>query len=144
MRRRNRNPLEIRRVAYVLMALAALVGGLSGAEESPIGMIAVFVLVIAATACYVRAADFLLDFDYRGIRRQATLFTVVGLGTALAGCMVASQLVDGRSATLLRTVGYAGIGGGIAVGLSGLVALLWSFAGTYAGEQIEERSREEW
>jgi hypothetical protein len=126
------------------MALAALVGGLSGAEESPLGMIAVFVFVIAATACYVRAVDFLLDFDYRATRRQATLFTIVGLATALLGCVVASQLVDGPSATLVRTLGYAAIGGGIAVGLSGLVALLWSFAGTYAGEQIDERSREEW
>ncbi len=144
MRRRNRNPLEILRVAYVLMALAALLGGLSGAEESSVGMIAVFVLVLAATGCYVRAADFLLDFDFRRIRRQSTLFAIIGLSTALVGCGVASQLVDGRSPTLMRAIGYAGIGGGIAVGLSGLVALLWSFAGTYAGEQIDKRSREEW
>ena len=144
MRRRNRSPFEIRRVAYVLMALATLVGGLSGAEESSIGMIAVFVFVIAATGFYVRAADFLLDFDFRSTRRQATLFAIIGLATALVGCGVASQLVDGRSPTLMRTIGYAGIGGGIAVGLSGLVALLWSFAGTYAGAQIDERSREEW
>ena len=144
MRRRNRNPLEILRVAYVLMALAAVLGGLSGAKESSVGMIAVFVLVIAATGCYVRAADFLLDIDFRRIRRQATIFAIIGLGTALVGCGIASQLVDGRSPKLVRAVGYAGIGGGIAVGLSGLVALLWSFAGTYAGEQIDKRSREEW
>ena len=144
MRRRNRSPLEIRRIGYALMALATLAGGLSGAQESPIGMIAVLILSLAAVGCYVRAADFLLDFDYRAVRRQATLFAVVGLAAALIGCVAASQLVDGAAPTLVRTLGYAGIGGGIAVGLSGLVTLLWSFSGTYAGEQIEKRSREEW
>ena len=39
---------------------------------------------------------------------------------------------------------FAAIGGGIAAGLSGLVTLLWSLSGTYAGEQIEKRSQEEW
>lgn len=144
MRRRNRNPLETRRIGYAFMALAVLVGGLSGAEESPVGMIAVLILALAAAGWYVRAADVLLDFDYRGIRRQATLFTIVGIAAALAGCVVASQLGDGRAPVLVRTIGYAGIGGGIAVGLSGLVTLLWSFSGTYAGEQIEKRSHEEW
>ena len=126
------------------MALAALVGGWSGAKESSVGMIAVLTLAIAAVGCYVRAIDFLLDFDSRGVRRQATLFTILGLTIALFGCLVASQLVDRSSPDIARTLGYAGIGGGIAVGLSGLVALLWSFSGTYAGEQIEKRSREEW
>jgi len=144
VRRRNRSPIEIRRIAYALMALSGVAGGWSGAEESPVGMIVVFILVIAATACYLRAVDFLLDFDYRSVRRQAALFAIVGLSTALVGCAVASQLVDDRSETLVRTIGYAGIGGGIAVGLSGLVALLWSFTGTYAGQQIEKRSQEEW
>lgn len=144
MRRRNRSPFEIRRIAYLLMALAAIAGGWSGAEESPVGMILVFVLVIAATGCYLRAADYLLDFDFRQVRRQAVLFTIVGLSTALVGCGVASQMVDDRSETMVRAIGYAGIGGGSAVGLSGLAALLWSFTGTYAGQQIEKRSREEW
>lgn len=144
MRRRNRSPLAVRRIAYALIALAALIGGLSGAEESPVGMIVVLVLSIAAAGCYVRAADFLLDFDYRGVRRQATLLTVAGFGAALTGCVVASQLVDGDMPILARTLGYAGIGGGIAAGLSGFVTLLWSFSGTYAGEQIEKRSNEEW
>ncbi len=144
MRRRNRSPLAVRRIGYALMALATLAGGLSGAGESPVGMIAVLILSLAAVGCYVRAADFLLDFDYRGVRRQATLFTIVGLAAALTGCVVASQLVDGETPKLARTIGYASIGGGIAVGLSGLVTILWSFSGTYAGEQIEKRSREEW
>ena len=126
------------------MALAAMVGGLSGAEEAPVGVIAMLVLAIAAVGCYVRAADFLLDFDYRGVRRQATLFTIFGFAAALIGCVAASRLIDGSSPILVRTLGYAGIGGGIAVGLSGLVTLLWSFSGTYAGEQIEKRSNEEW
>lgn len=143
MRRRNRGPLEIRLYSYAFMALATLVGGMSGADESPIGMIVVFILSIAAAACYVRAADFLIDFDYKSIRRQATLFTVAGLGAALIGCAVASQLTDGDAPILIRTLGYAGIGGGVAIGLSGLVALLWSFTG-YAGEQIDKRSNEEW
>jgi hypothetical protein len=126
------------------MALAMLAGGVSGARESAAGMILVLILAVAATACYVRAADFLLDFDYRGVRRQATAFTLVGFATALLGCVAASQFVDGRSPVLVRSLGYAGIGGGIAAGLSGLVTLLWSFSGTYAGEQIEKRSNEEW
>lgn len=144
MRRRNRSPLEIRRLSYVLMGLATLVGGWAGATESPVGMIAVLALSLAATVCYVRAADVLLDFDYRGTRKQATLFAIVGLAGALAGCAIASQLVEGDRAGLMRAGGYACIGAGIAAGLSGLVALLWSFAGTYAGEQIEKRSNEEW
>ena len=144
MRRRNRSPLEIRRIGYALMVLATLAGGLSGALESPVGMIAVLMISIAAMGCYVRAADFLLDFDYHAVRRQATLFTIAGLAAALIGCVIASRLVDGDTSTLVRTLGYAGIGGGIAVGLSGLITLLWSFSGTYAGEQIEKRSREEW
>jgi hypothetical protein len=126
------------------MALATLVGGWSGAQESPVGMIAALVLALGAVGCYVRAADFLLDFEYRGVRRQATLFTIVGFGAALIGCVVASRLAEGSAPALVRALGYAGIGGGIAVGLSGLVTLLWSFSGTYAGEQIEKRSNEEW
>jgi hypothetical protein len=144
VRRRNRSPLAIRRIAYALMVLAMLVGGLSGARESPVGMIGVLALALLAVGCYVRAADVLLDFDYRGERRQATLLTLVGFAAALTGCIVASQLVDGESPVLVRTLGYAGIGGGIAAGLSGLITLLWSFSGTYAGEQIEKRSNEEW
>ncbi len=107
-------------------------------------MIAVLLLSLAAVGCYVRAADFLLDFDYRGVRKQATLLTIAGIAAALLGCVAASQFVEGRAPVLVRTVGYAGIGGGIAAGLSGLVTLLWSFSGTYAGEQIEKRSNEEW
>jgi hypothetical protein len=126
------------------MALAALVGGLSGADEAPLAMTAALALAVAATAVYTRANDFLMDFDYQGVRRQAAIFCAVGLLTALLGCVIASQLVEGRAPVLIRTLGYAGIGGGIAVGLSGLVTLLWSFSGTYAGEQIEKRSREEW
>jgi hypothetical protein len=126
------------------MALATLVGGMSGADESPWGMIGVLALAVAATAVYTRANDFLMDFDYRGVRRQATVFFIVGVLTALLGCAAASQLTDGRSPIVVRTLGYAAIGGGIAVGLSGLVTLLWSFSGTYAGEQIEKRSQEEW
>ena len=144
VRRRICSPIEIRRIAYALMALAAVAGGWSGAEVSPVGMIFVCILVIAATVCYVRAADILLDFDFRSVRRQAVLFAIVGLSTATIGCAVASQLVDDRSENLVRAVGYAGISGGIAVGLSGLVAMLWSFTGTYAGQQIEKRSQEEW
>jgi hypothetical protein len=126
------------------MALATLVGGMSGADESPWGMIGVLALAVAATAVYTRANDFLMDFDYRGVRRQATVFFIVGVLTALLGCAAASQLTDGRSPIVVRTLGYAAIGGGFAVGLSGLVTLLWSFSGTYAGEQIEKRSQEEW
>jgi hypothetical protein len=126
------------------MALAALVGGMSGADESSWGMIGALALAVVATALYVRASDILLDFDYRGVRRQATIFCVVGLLAALLGCVVASSLVDDRAPIVVRAVGYAAIGGGVAVGLSGLVTLLWSFAGTYAGEQIEKRSQEEW
>lgn len=144
MRRRHRSPLAIRRIAYGLMALAALVGGMSGADESPLGMTAVLALAVAATAVYTRASDFLMDFDYRGVRRQATIFCVVGMLTALLGCVAASQLTDGRAPIVVRALGYAAIGGGIAAGLSGLVTLLWSFSGTYAGEQIEKRSQEEW
>lgn len=144
MRRRNRSPLELRRIGFALMVLAGLVGGLSGASESTVGMIVVLTLAVAAAGCYVRAADFLLDFEYRGVRRQATLLTVIGFAAALIGCVAASQLVDGRVPMLVRAIGYAGIGAGIAAGLSGLVTLLWTFSGTYAGEQIEKRSHEEW
>jgi hypothetical protein len=144
VRRRNRSPLATRRIAYVLMALALLVGGWSGAKKSPIGVIAVLILSLAAVGCYVRAADFLLDIDYRGVRRQAILLTIAGFAAAIFGCVGASQLADGESPTVVRTLGYAGIGGGIAAGLSGLVTLLWSFSGTYAGGQIEKRSNEEW
>lgn len=144
VRRRHRSPLSIRRFAYGLMALAALVGGLSGADESPLGMTAVLALAVAATAFYTRANDILLDFDFRGVRRQATIFCIVGMLAALLGCVAASQLTGGRSPIVVRTLGYASIGGGIAAGLSGLVTLLWSFSGTYAGEQIEKRSQEEW
>ena len=49
-----------------------------------------------------------------------------------------------NEADAMRALGYAAIGGGIAAGLSGLVTTLWSFSGTYAGEQIEKRSQEEW
>ena len=126
------------------MALAALVGGMSGADESPFGMVVVLALAVAATAVYTRANDVLMDFDYRGVRRQATIFCVVGLLTALLGCVAASQLTDGRAPIMVRAVGYAAIGGGIAAGLSGLVSLLWSFSGTYAGEQLEKRSQEDW
>jgi len=126
------------------MALAALAGGWSGAAESPVGMIAALILSLTATGCYVRAADFLLDFDFRGVRRQATLFAIAGLAAALIGCVAASQLVDGAAPKVVRSLGYAAIGGGIAIGLSGLITLLWSYSGTYAGEQIEKRSREEW
>lgn len=144
MRRRHRSPLSIRRFSYALMALAGLVGGLSGADDSPIAMIVVLALALAATAVYVRASDILLDFDFRGVRRQALLFMGVGILTALLGCVVASQLADGRAPEIMRAIGYAAIGGGIAVGLSGLVTVLWSYSGTYAGEQIENRSHEEW
>ena len=144
MRRRHRSPLSIRRISYGLMALAALVGGLSGADEAPLGMTAALALAVAATAVYTRANDFLMDFDYHGVRRQAAIFCAVGLLTALLGCVIASQLVEGRAPVLIRALGYAGMGGGIAIGLSGLVTLLWSFSGTYAGEQIEKRSQEEW
>lgn len=144
MRRRHQSPLSIRRYAYGLMALAVLVGGLSGADGAPIAMIAVLALAVAATAVYTRANDILLDFDYRGVRRQAALFCVLGIVTALLGCALVSWLDDARGAILIRTLGYAALSGGIAMGLSGLVTLLWSFSGTYAGEQIEKRSREEW
>lgn len=144
MRRRNRSPLELRRIGFALMVLAGLAGGLSGASDSAVGMIVVLTLAVAAVGCYVRAADVLLDFEFRGVRRQATLLTVIGFAAALVGCVVASQLVDSRLPMLVRAIGYAGIGAGIAAGLSGLVTLLWSFAGTYAGEQIEKRSHEEW
>jgi hypothetical protein len=131
-------------MAYGLMALAALVGGLSGADESPLGMTAVLALGVAAAAVYTRASDFLMDFDYRGVRRQAAIFCAVGILVALLGCVAASQLANDRAPIVVRAVGYAAIGGGIAAGLSGLVTLLWSFSGTYAGEQIEKRSQEEW
>lgn len=144
MRRRNRSPLTIRRYAYALIVLAMLVGGLSGAEESTWGMIAVLMLSLVATANYIRASDALLDFDQRGVRRQATMLTVVGFAAALLGCVAASQLADDNASTLARTLGYAGIGGGIAAGLSGLLTMLWSYSATYAGEQIEKRSNEEW
>jgi len=144
VRRRHRSPLSTRRLSYGLMALAALVGGLSGADASPVGMIAVLALAVASAGLYTRANDILLDFDFRGVRRQSIVFCVVGLFTALLGCVAASQLVDGSGAVVIRTLGYAAIGGGIAAGLGGLVTLLWSFAGTYAGEQIEKRSHEEW
>jgi hypothetical protein len=126
------------------MALAALVGGLSGADSSSIAMIVVLALAVAACAVYTRASDILLDFDYRGVRRQALLFTGVGILAALLGCVIASQLADGSAPAVMRAIGYAALGGGMAVGLSGLVTALWSFSGTYAGEQIEKRSREEW
>lgn len=144
MRRRHRSPLSIRRMSYGLMALAALVGGLSGADESPLGMTAVLAISVAATALYARANDILMDFEFRGVRRQATIFFVGGVLAALLGCVVASELVDGRAPILVRALGYAGIGGGIATGLAGLVTLLWTYSGTYAGEQIEKRSQEEW
>lgn len=144
MRRRNLSPLAIRRIGYALMALAGVLGALSGAAESTVGMILVLVFAIAATGCYVRASDVLLDFDYRGVRRQATLLTTVGFAAALVGCVTASQLAEGRAPVLVRSLGYAGIGAGIAAGLSGVVTMLWSFSGTYAGEQIEKRSNEEW
>lgn len=144
MRRRNRSPLATRRLAYALMALAALVGGLSGAEKSAIGMIAALALAVAAAACYVRAADILLDFDYRAVRRQSTLFAVIGGVVALLGCVLVSQLSNDNAPILIRTLGYAAIGGGLAAGLSGAIAMLWSFAGSYAGKQIGERSKEEW
>jgi hypothetical protein len=126
------------------MALAAMMGGLSGAIDSPIAMIVVLALALVACAVYVRASDILLDFDYRGVRRQALLFTGIGILAALLGCVVASQLAEGRAPAVVRALGYAAIGGGIAIGLSGLVTVLWSYSGTYAGEQIEKRSREEW
>lgn len=144
MRRRPRSPLSIRRYSYVLMILAAMVAGLSGADDSPVAMIVALALAVAAAFLYVRASDILLDFDYRRVRRQALLFATLGMLTALIGCVIASQLVDGRAPATMRAIGYAAIGGGIAVGLSGLVTVLWSFAGTYAGEQIERRSREDW
>lgn len=144
MRRRPRSPLSIRRYSYGLMVLAAMVAGLSGADDSPVAMIVALALAVAATFLYVRAADILLDFDYRRVRRQAFVFTTLGMLTALLGCVIASQFVDGRAPATMRAIGYAAIGGGIAVGLSGLVTVLWSFAGSYAGEQIEKRSREDW
>lgn len=144
MRRRQRSPLSIRRISYGLMALAALIGGMSGADESPVGMTAVLAIAVAATALYTRASDILMDFDYRGVRRQSAIFCAVGMLAALLGCVAASQLVDGRAPILVRGLGYAAIGGGIAMGLSGLVTLLWSFSGTYASEQIDKRSQEEW
>lgn len=144
MRRRHRSPLAIRRLAFSLMALAALVGGLSGADDSSLGMVITLAIAVAATAVYVRACDFLLDFDYRGVRRQAMIFAAGGMLLALLGCVVASSLADGHAPATMRAIGYAAIGGGIAAGLSGLVATLWSFAGTYAGEQIEKRSQEDW
>jgi len=104
----------------------------------------VLALAVAATAAYNRANDFLMDFDYRGVRRQAAIFCTMGMLTALLGCVAASQFTDRRAPILVHTAGYGAIGGGIAVGLSGLVTLLWSFSGTYAGEQIEKRSQEEW
>jgi hypothetical protein len=144
MRRRHRSPLSIRRFAYALMGLAALVGGLSGADNSPVAMIVVLVLAVAATVVYVRACDILLDFDYRGVRRQALFFAIAGTVVALLGCVLASQFAEDRASATIRAIGYAAIGGGIAAGLSGLVATLWSFSGTYAGEQIEKRSQEDW
>jgi hypothetical protein len=144
VRRRHRSPLSIRRFSYALMALAALMGGLSGADDSPIAMIVVLALALAACVVYTRAGDVLLDFDYRSVRRQALLFTGIGILTALLGCVIASQLSEGRAPAVMRAIGYAAIGGGIAVGLSGLVTVLWSYSGTYTGEQIEKRSREEW
>jgi len=90
-------------------------------------MIAVLALSLAATVCYVRAADVLLDFDYRGTRKQATLFAIVGLAGALAGCAIASQLVEGDRAGLMRAGGYACIGAGIAAGLSGISTSAMTF-----------------
>ncbi len=55
MRRRQRSPLSIRRISYGLMALAALIGGMSGADESPVGMTAVLVIAVAATALSTRS-----------------------------------------------------------------------------------------
>jgi membrane protease YdiL (CAAX protease family) len=144
VRRRNRSPLEIRRLAYALMALAALAGAWSGFSDSTGPMILVLALAVGAAVVYIRAADILLDFDFRGARRQAILFTIVGIVSALIGCVAASRVANGSETSILPAVGYAAMAGGIAVGLSGLVAVLWSFAGTYAGEQIERRSREEW
>src|SRR5690606_4970471 len=117
VRRRNRSPIEIRRLSYVIMVLASMAGGWAGATEGPVAMIAVLVLSVAATACYVRAADLLLDFDYRRTRRQAVLFAIVGMAAALVGCVVASQVTNGSRSELVRALGYAAIGGGIAVGL---------------------------
>ena len=144
MGRRARSPLSIRRLSYGAMALAALAGGLSGADEAPVGMIGALLAAVAAAALYTRANDILMDFDVRGVRRQAVLFCVAGIAAALLGCVAASYLVDGRAPIIVRALGYAAIGGGIAAGLSGLVTLLWSFLGAYAGEQIDKRSQEEW
>lgn len=144
MRRRPRNPRSIRRLSYGLMLLAALAGGLSGADDAPVGMIAALAVAVAATALFTRANDILMDFDIRGVRRLAALLCIAGITMTLLGCVVASQLTEMRASIVVRTVGYAAIGGGIAAGLSGLATLLWSTLGTYAGEQIEKRSQEEW
>lgn len=144
MRRRHRSPLVIRRIGYVLMFATAIAAGVAGFRESAVWMIGALSLAVTAAAFYMRASDILLDFDYRRVRRQATGFMLAGMATALLGCIIASALVDGQRASFVRTIGYAAIGGGIAAGLSGLVTTLWSFAGTYAGEQIEKRSQEDW
>lgn len=144
MRRRHWSPLAYRRLAYLFMLLAALTGGLSGYRDSALWMTGSLVFAVAACAVYARAADFLMDFDLRSVRRQSTVFLIIGLVAAIFGCVVASQMVRGDRGDLVRAAGYAAISGGIAVGLSGLIATLWSMTATYAGEQIEKRSLEDW
>ncbi|MCA9860084.1 MAG: hypothetical protein KC438_10190, partial [Thermomicrobiales bacterium] len=85
VRRRHRSPLEIRRLAYVLILLATVVGAYSGYRDSPLGVTTSFALAVAATVVYTRATDFLMDFDLRSVRRQSTVFLVIGLLTAMLG-----------------------------------------------------------
>ncbi len=150
------SPAGRQRRSLLLIAIAALlagVGALIRAIESPgsashsLGYLfdAVgWVLALIAAVAEARIADLFFQFSERKARRRALVLTLVGLTGAIAGCFVASAVVERESVAIVTAVANAVMVGGVAAGLAGLFSLGWFYGGNYAAKRVEKLSEEEW
>ena len=150
-RRRFSNPTQQRRFAVGLIAFGGALAGLGAALRADGGSPSSYFLdvlgwfvVVAGAVLEAKTAQLFLAAFPRPARRRAIAFAVVGVIAALAGCVVASAVVDRDSPALLSAVAMFGLVAGIGLGLAGLFSLGWYFGGDYAAGRIEKLSEEDW
>ncbi len=154
-RRLRFNPVQASRRATALLVLAAALAGIAAWMREPNDLIhrpglgyllSVWALFIAAAgaAWKARAAELLVVFRPRRTRLEAIASIVAGLAIMLLSCAAASTAVSESDEGTVRALSEAGIVGGIAFGLAGLLTLFWTSGLEYLGNRIDQMSEDDW
>lgn len=131
-----RNPMKRRRIALVLIGIAALLAFIADRWLEAWVLIPVVALSVAGGMIEARVSDGLLTYRFPGTKRRSLTLIGVGLVVVVAATFLHALPPHGLTAALLV--------GGLGLVLGGGGALAWHHGATYAGGKIERLSEEEW